>query len=186
MDDRTPVTDVKTRTVIVVDPSARLAAAARLMRQSHVSGLPVVNRTGSLVGIVSEVDIVRDLDRSVGVASPRGLLDLVLGSAPSKGASSLTVCRNRLSHGRVEEVMVRKVVSVRPDDPIRKANRLFRGEMVHRLPVVDDSKRVLGIVTPEDLEKAAPEGRRTHRRGALHPAPVRRGRGPQPDPFADI
>jgi CBS domain-containing protein len=187
MNARSSVSEIMTRTVVVVRPKTRLDLAARLMRESHVAGLPVVDEDEALVGLVSEDDIVRDLDRAVGVASPRGILDLVLGSAPVKGASTLEVCRRRLAHGRVEEVMQKEVSAAAPDDPIRKVARLLAGAGVSRVPVVDERRQVIGIVTNDDLAKAGPGARKPSHRGALHPPPARTGHPRTPgDPFADI
>jgi CBS domain-containing protein len=187
IEDRRPVSDVMTRTVTVVRPQARLEVAARLMRETHVSGLPVVGEDEKLVGILSESDIVRDLDRAVGVASSRGILDLILGSAPVQGESTLDACRHRLARGRVVEVMVRKVVTVGPQDSVAQAARQLSGGRVNRLPVIDERGRVVGIVTSDDLAKGPAGGPSRRRRGSLHPAPVRaRARRTHPDPFADI
>ena len=51
--------DVMTRTVISVEPDATVLHAARLMLQHHISGLPVIDRVGRLVGVLSEGDFLR-------------------------------------------------------------------------------------------------------------------------------
>ncbi len=187
MNERSPVSEIMARTVVVVRPKTRLDLAARLMRESHVAGLPVVDENEALVGLVSEDDLVRDLDRAVGVASPRGILDLVLGSAPVKGASTLEVCRRRLAHGRVEEVMQKEFPTAAPGDSIRKVARLLAGAGVTRVPVLDERRELVGIVTNDDLAKARPGSRKPSHRGALHPPPARTAHNRAPtDPYADI
>ena len=51
--------DVMTRTVISVEPDATVLQAARLMLQQHISGLPVIDKVGRLVGVLSEGDFLR-------------------------------------------------------------------------------------------------------------------------------
>jgi CBS domain-containing protein len=53
------VSDIMTRRVISVSPTATILDAARLMLKNRISGLPVVSQTGKLVGIVSEGDFLR-------------------------------------------------------------------------------------------------------------------------------
>ena len=68
------------RVVHTVSTRSSLLGAVRIMRRQRVSGLPVLDSSSQLVGIVSEKDIVRDLNRAAGVASDRGLLELLLAA----------------------------------------------------------------------------------------------------------
>jgi CBS domain-containing protein len=164
------VSEVMTRTVAVTSPDAGLDEAARLLREHHVSGLPVVSPAHHVVGVLSERDIVRTLHRSTGVDSARGLLDLLLESAPSKGASILEVCRNRLRHARVRDAMTPQVVTVDRDAPLYEAAARMRAHGVKRLPVVDARGLLVGIVSRADVVHAV-SGEVRASRGALHPAP---------------
>jgi CBS domain-containing protein len=184
MDPRTRVSDVMTRTVVTIAPDARLEEAARLLREHHVSGLPVVAPPHRVVGVLSERDIVRALDRATGVHSARGLLDLLLGSAPSKGESVLEVCRRQLHNTRVDEAMSPRVVTVDRDIPLIEAARLLRVHSVKRLPVVDARGSLVGIVSRADVVQAVSGDVRPHR-GALHPAPARAAAAVA-GPFEDV
>jgi CBS-domain-containing membrane protein len=184
MDPRTRVADVMTRTVVTTTPNARLEEAARLLREHHVSGLPVVTPPHRVVGLLSERDIVRSLDRATGVDSPRGLLDLLLDSAPAKGESVLEVCRRQLRNARVADAMSPHVVTVDRDAPLLEAAQLLRVHGVKRLPVVDARGALVGIVSRADVVQAV-SGEVRAPRGALHPGPagaaaVRAG------PFEDV
>ena len=162
---------VMTQLVMTTSPEANLDQAARLLRECHVSGLPVVDRDEHVVGVVSEKDLVRALHKAAGVGLPRGLLDVILGSAPAHGPDALTVCRNRLKNTRVSEVMSRSVVSIGPDTTLLEAARIMKSHGVNRLPVLDSEQRLVGIVSSCDIVgDLSPTPLRA--RGSLHPSPM--------------
>jgi CBS domain-containing protein len=89
MDGRTKVAEVMSELVVTVGPEARLQEAARLLREDHASGLPMVAPPHRVVGVLSERDIVRSLHQATGFDSARGLLDLLLDSASPRVTASL-------------------------------------------------------------------------------------------------
>ncbi len=185
MDERTPVSKVMTSDVIATTPDARVEEAARLLREHHISGVPVLGGNGRVVGVLTESDLVRDLHAAAGVDSPRGLLDLVLESAPARGESLLEICRNRLRRARVRELMSQPAVTVERTASVQEAARLLRVSGANRLPVVDRDERLVGIVTRGDLV-AAISGGTPHARGALHPSSARAAPDRVPsDPYSD-
>lgn len=155
------VSDAMTRPVRFVRPQDTLATAAGIMREHHISGLPVLDADGKLVGIVSERDIVRELHHATGVGSPRGLLDLILESSTSGGLTPVEAARRRLEHAKVDSAMSRKPVTVDSDDTLEEAIRIFRQFSVNRLPVMEGD-RMVGILTRQDAIIAlAGEARRS-------------------------
>lgn len=186
MVSKSTVAEVMTPLVMTTRPEASLHEAARLLRERHVSGLPVVDAKDRVVGVISEKDIVGMLHKAVGIGHPRGLLDVVLGSAPTKGENLLEVCRNLLRNTRVREVMSWPVVSVEPETSVVEAAHLMKAKQVSRLPVLDARQRLVGIVTKFDIGRnhATP---RSRTRGSLHPAPVAARRGTKRhDSYTDI
>lgn len=180
------VAEIMTQLVMTTTPDASLDEAARLLRECHVSGLPVVDAEDRVVGVVSEKDIVRVLHKAAGVGHPRGLLDVLLESAPAKGETVLKVCRRRLRNTRVRDVMSQPVVSVEPNTSLLEAAHLMKQKGVNRLPVLDARQRLVGIVSRCDIvgDLSATALRAS---GSLHPGPrearpgVRRS-----DPYWDI
>jgi CBS domain-containing protein len=162
------VARVMTRLVMTIAPEARLDEAARLMREWHVSGLPVVDEKGQLVGVVSEKDLVEDLHKVAGISLPRGLLDLLLGSSSPKGQNLLEVCQNRLRNTRVREVMTAPATTVTPETPLMEAARLLKSRGVSRLPVLDADNHVVGILTRRDIADDLSDGPK-RARGSMHP-----------------
>ena len=185
MDESSPVRSIMVRSVVSTTPDALVDAAARQLRLHHISGVPVVGPDGKVVGVLTESDLVRDLHAAAGVDSPRGLLDLVLESAPAKGASLLEVCRNRLRHARVRDLMSVPAVTVLRTATVQDAAHRMRASGTNRLPVVDEQGRLVGIVTRNDLVSAL-SGVKVRARGGLRPSPAGQKRSkPSSDPYAD-
>ena len=174
-----------TQLVMTTSPDASLEEAGRLLRECHVSGLPVIDRDEHVVGVVSEKDLVRVLHQAAGIGLPRGLLDVVLGSAPAHGPDALTVCQHRLKNTRVGEVMSRPAVSIGPETTLLEAARIMKVHGVNRLPVVDSDQRLLGIISSCDI-RGDLSATALRARGSLHPAPSgARGNLHAHDPFGD-
>jgi len=146
------VKDVMTSAVYTARPEESLLSAAETMRRHHVSGLPVVDAGNHLVGVLSEKDIVRAVDRQTGVGRARGILDLLLASLEPKPKDRLHESVAALLNGLVRDAMSHPAVSVEADTSFGEASRLLGKFSVNRLPVVEDGQLV-GIVTRQDVLK---------------------------------
>jgi CBS domain-containing protein len=138
--------DVMSRNVVTVSPDATILQAARLMLQHHISGLPVADASGQLVGILSEGDFLRR--RETGTQRRRSRwLEFLMG--PGKIASEYTH-----SHGmRVSEVMTDTVRTISEDTELEQIVEIMERHRIKRVPVVRDGKLV-GIVTRSNLMHA--------------------------------
>ncbi len=135
--------DVMTPKIVSIGPSAPIREAIRLMLDDRVSGLPVVDAAGKLVGILTEGDLLHRSEIATEKHHWRWL-EFVLG--PGRRASEYV-----RSHGRVvDEVMTREVVTVAADTPLAEIVALMEHHRVKRLPVIDDGTLV-GIVSRADL-----------------------------------
>jgi CBS domain-containing protein len=137
---------IMTRTVATVTPETTILEAANLMLQRHVSGLPVVDAAGKLVGIVSEGDFIRRSE--IGTQRKRGRwLKFLLGAG---GAATEFVHE----HGRrVSEVMTRDSLTIGEDTPLDEIVTKMEKNGVKRLPVMNGDKLV-GIVSRANLLQA--------------------------------
>jgi CBS domain-containing protein len=138
---------IMTRPVITVTPDTTIVEAANTMLQKHVSGLPVVDATGKLVGMLSEGDFIRRGE--IGTQRRRGrFLKFILG--PGKAASDFVQ-----EHGRkVSEIMTTEpLLTVGEETPLEKIVALMETNNVKRLPVMRDGK-VVGIVSRSNLLQA--------------------------------
>src|SRR6185437_1387837 len=135
--------DVMTRTIVSVEPDATVLQAAQLMLQHHISGLPVVDADGKLVGILSEGDFLRRRETATERRRSRWL-EFLMG--PGKIASEYT-----RSHGsKVSDVMTENVMTVEEDAKIEAIVELMEKRRIKRVPVVKDGK-LTGIVTRSNL-----------------------------------
>src|ERR1700761_3165043 len=137
---------IMTRDVISVTPSTSIEDAARIMLQTHISGLPVLNQAGKLVGIVSQSDFLRRSEIGTGRKRP-AWLQFFLG--PGRGAADFVRERGR----KVEDVMTQDVITVAEETPLDELVRLMEKNDIKRLPVMRD-KALVGIVTRSNLLQA--------------------------------
>lgn len=137
------VADVMTRRVVSVRPDTKIGEAIRLMLQHRISGLPVVDAGGTLVGIVTEGDFLRRTELGTERRRPRWL-EFLLG--PGRLAEDYAH-----SHGRkVEEVMTREVVTAAESASLDQAVEVMERHRIKRLPVTRGA-RVVGIVSRANL-----------------------------------
>ena len=125
--DRMVVGDVMTTDPITVDVDARVEVAERLLAAHRISGLPVVDAAGHLVGVLSRTDLFLE-GRSV-------LSQLV---------------RGRASGLRAGEVMSRPPLTIGLSETLTEAARMMRDERVHRLVVVNDQDEPIGVLSATD------------------------------------
>ena len=119
------VVDLMTTEVIAVSKDTGLREAARLMFRNRVSGLPITEPDGTLVGIITEADFLRlEVERQEGKTAQSDI---------------------------VGDVMSRGVVTVRPDVEIYEAAKIMATQEVKRLPVVDAEDRLLGVISRADI-----------------------------------
>ena len=137
---------IMTRPVITVTPDTTIVEAANTMLRRHVSGLPVVDTAGKLVGIVSEGDFIRRSE--IGTQRKRGRwLELILG--PGKAATDFVH-----EHGRkVAEIMTPAPLTITEDTPLEEIVQLMENNNVKRLPVTRGDQ-IVGIVSRANLLQA--------------------------------
>jgi CBS domain-containing protein len=138
--------DIMTGRVISIGQDASVFEAARLMLQNHISGLPVVDSDGALVGIVTEGDFLRRAETGTEKHRSRWI-EFILG--PGRAAADFTH-----SHGRkVEEVMSANPLSVSEDTSVEEIVNLMERHRIKRVPVMRGG-RLAGIVSRANLLRA--------------------------------
>lgn len=124
----TPITAIMRRTVAVAEGSLPADELAESLVEEGIGGAPVVDEEGRLRGIVSKTDLLRFWRE---LATPQ-------------------------HEGRVltaEDVMMPAVYTLHPDSTIAEAAALMAYEGVHRLPIIDDEGRVIGLVSTLDITR---------------------------------
>lgn len=147
-----------TRDVATVRNDASLLDALAIMRVRDISGLPVIDAGGKVVGVLSERDVGRAAVRRGEVGRVEGGLDLLLAYLLRKPEATLKKIREILGSQRVGRVMSRRLFSVPPDAPLETVIDELVKHRIHRLPVLEGGQLV-GIITRDDVLM----------RGTVHP-----------------
>jgi CBS domain-containing protein len=129
------VADVMTLDPIAISADAPLEDAERLMHERAISGLPVVDAAGTLVGVISRTDVVED-----------GTIPMAI------------LLRKKPSGLRVGELMSSPAITVETTDPLIEAARRMRDNRIHRLVAVDDAGRPVGVLSASDFVALYAEG----------------------------
>ena len=141
--------DIMTKEVITIGPQASVTEAAGLLDQHRIRGLPVVAEDGSLLGVITQSDLVqqaRDLELppAVNLFDVRFFLE-----TPANFLKRL----EKMLGGTVKEVMTDKAITISPETPVSEVAALMARKKVHTLPVLEGGKLV-GIVGKIDLIRA--------------------------------
>jgi CBS domain-containing protein len=123
--DQMNARDVMNTPVVAASVAASVREVAAYMLLGGFSGLPVIGEDGSVIGIITEIDIIR-----------------VLRSG------------RPLDTTHVSDVMTPDVISVEPSTPVDQVMRILEGEYIQRVPVLDHG-RVVGVVSRPDIIRAA-------------------------------
>ena len=135
--------DIMTSPVVSAELDATVIQAAQIMLQKRISGLPVVDKDGRLVGIVTEGDFLRRAETGTERRRPRWL-EFLLG--PGRMAEDYVRAAGR----KVDDVMTRDPVAVSEGDDLAIMVELMERRRVKRLPVLRDGKMV-GVVSRANL-----------------------------------
>lgn len=139
-DATTPMNDMRVAELMTIDPinvamDAPIEEAEDLMRRHHVTGLPVVDEAGRLVGVISQTDIL-----FLDVPEVRALI------------------RGRAHGVRVGEVMSAPPVTIDAVASVQDAAIRMHTESIHRLVAVDDHGRPVGVISAMDFVALVAEG----------------------------
>jgi len=134
------VGDVMTHDVVTVGEGARYLEITRLLAESGISAVPVVNGERRVIGVVSEADLLHKVEfAGSGMAKP-------LWQRPSQRAARVKSMADTASR-----LMTSPAVTIEPGADLAQAAKLLHEHDIKRLPVVDSSGRLVGIVSRTDL-----------------------------------
>ena len=145
------VADVMTRDVITVAPDTPVEAVAKLLYEGQISGVPVLDDQGRVVGILSEGDLMAHT-AAIGEDKPRSWWLRFFADTASRAEDY------RKSHGRTAaDVMTKGPMTIGPDASLGEVAALLEKHRIKRLPVVDGGKLV-GIVSRANLLRGLATG----------------------------
>jgi len=135
---------------VTVKPSDSVETVLKLLEEKHISGLPVMDDEGQVVGVVSEADLLFK-EKSIRLPLYLTFLDSIIY------LESLDKFKHQLQKSLgmfVADVMTDKPMTIAPDAPVSQAAELMLTKRINRLPVLDTVGNLVGIVTRNDLLKA--------------------------------
>lgn len=139
--------DIMTRHAVTVKADTTLVAAIALMSSHQLSGLPVVDDQGRMLGILTEGDLLHRIEAGTGKKQRSKLLDFMMG--PGRAAADYVAATSRV----VGDLMTQKVVTVTRDTSLETVVSLMETHRIRRIPVVE-AGMLLGIVSRMDIVRA--------------------------------
>jgi CBS domain-containing protein len=142
------VKDIMTRELIVVSPDTEVVYAAKLLFENHINGLPVIDKTDRLVGILCQSDLIAQ-QKELPIPSIFTFLDGLVRTTSMKHIEKQV---QKIAASTVAQAMTQNPVTIHPDMGIEKVATLMVNKRFHTLPVVEEG-RVVGIVGKDDILK---------------------------------
>ena len=148
------VKEAMTRSPFSLRPSDSIKTVLDTLAERKISGCPVVDSKGRVLGVITQTDILRIIDVHSGIQKPgTDLFSLVLASIRSESYDSMKTALKKVMNLKIRDFMAKDVVSIDHEEDIYTAARLMNKHDVDRLPVVKDDKLV-GILTRWDVIRA--------------------------------
>ncbi|HEV1998288.1 MAG TPA: CBS domain-containing protein [Candidatus Dormibacteraeota bacterium] len=137
--DDARVADAMTSPVLTVDPETRIGEVARLLVDNQLSGLPVVDVLGHVLGVITEADLLPKEEDSP-LNAP--------GRFESPQGRKLRAKREAVT---ARQAMTPRAISVDPACTLRNAARIMDSRRIRRLVVVDEDKGLVGVISRRDI-----------------------------------
>ena len=150
------VKEIMTKEVINLTQFMSLKDASELLARHNISGAPVVDGNGVLIGILTEADILRAVSSSadkVKMVYP-SLHTMGVFFEMSRGEVEIMKAFEEQAQTVVGDCMTKKVLTCTPEDDLNDVARTLYQRNINRIPVVDADDRVVGIVTRGDIVHA--------------------------------
>jgi CBS domain-containing protein len=142
------VKDIMTRELITVSPETEIVQATKLLLENRINGIPVTDKTGKLVGILCQSDLIAQ-QKKLPIPSFFTFLDGLITLTSMKQIEKQV---QKIAAITVAQAMTPNPVTVQPDTDIEKVAALMVDKNFHTIPVVDKGELV-GIVGKEDILK---------------------------------
>ena len=142
------VKDIMTREIITVSPETEIVSAAKILLEKRINGLPVIDSSGRLAGVLCQSDLVAQ-QKNIPIPSVFTLLESYVPLTLIKRIDKEV---EKIAALKVEQAMTSNPVTVSPETDIEDVAKLMVDKKYHTLPVVEGDK-VVGIVGKEDVLK---------------------------------
>jgi CBS domain-containing protein len=136
--------------VVTVKKDDTVMEVARMLVEHKVSGLPVVDEEGRIVGMVSEGDLIYQ-DKKLHTPA---FLEILGGVIYLENPNRMATEFKKMTATKVAEIMTSKVHTVKEDTSVEEVATIMVERQINRVPVVDAAGKLMGIVSRQDLVKA--------------------------------
>lgn len=134
------------RDVITVTPETSVKELATLLTDKNISGVPVVDKTGKIIGVVTESDLI-DQNKKVHIPTVVSILDsFIYLESPDRMEQEM----RKIAGSVVNDIYTKDVQTVSPDTTVDELATIMSEQNIHTLPVVDEDKLV-GIIGKRDI-----------------------------------
>ncbi|MEI7497974.1 MAG: CBS domain-containing protein [Candidatus Falkowbacteria bacterium] len=145
------VANIMIKKVITTTPNNGVVEVARLLDKKKIHGIPVINELKEVVGIITETDFY--LKNELGFHIP-SYIEFIKNSEFAKGKSQKQSQEyKQLINAKVSDVMTPKCFTISPETTVEELIAIFKKKKLYTLPVVNNSKKLVGIVTIADIIK---------------------------------
>ena len=138
--------DIMTKNVVTVTPETEITQAAKLLLENHFNGLPVVDESGGLIGIICQDDLIVQQKR---LPLP-SLFTFFDGLIPLTSYRSLEKEVEKIVATTVSHAMTTDPITIDPDASLEDIATLMVNNNIHTLPVLDRG-RLVGVIGKEDV-----------------------------------
>ncbi len=143
------VIDIMTKEVVTVKENDTVEVAAKILIDKNLSGLPVVDENNRIKGIITEGDLIRRIAKISGPSS----IEILGGVLPLESKKKFIDRVNTHMGYLVKDMMTKDVITTTEDVNIEEIATLMVKEKIKRIPVVDDGKNMIGIISRRDIMK---------------------------------
>lgn len=145
--------DIMTKDVIAVTPDTKVERLAKLLTEHKISGMPVLDENGKLVGIVTENDLI-SRNKRLHIPTVVTIFDAIIYlESPKKLEEEM----RKIIGTSVSDICTKKVITIEEDTSLTEIATIMSEKKIHLLPVMRGDK-LLGIVGKADLVRALAEG----------------------------
>ncbi len=140
--------DIMEKNIISLSPDTEISKAVEILLKNHINGVPVVDTDGKLVGILCQSDLIYQ-QKDIPIPPIFAILDSIF---PLSSSKKIDEQFKKLSATKVEQAMVKNVMTVAPDTPVTEIASLMVEKHFHTIPVAE-GRKLLGIIGKEDVLK---------------------------------
>lgn len=140
--------DIMTAVPLTVGPKTTIEEIAKLLVANKISGLPVVAEDGTVLGIVSEGDLMQ---KEIAPKTPE-VLSILGAIIYYNGLKEYQKAFRKMSATTAEEIMTDQVITVQSDEDVSQVGQLMLDHKIKRVPVLE-GKKLVGIISRSDMVK---------------------------------